>query len=373
MSRVYKRGEIYWGAWRDDDGGSHRESLGTSNLKAAKARLAKREFAGSVQRVEPFTVQDALMLAGQVQVAKGNTQEWRDRCALIAEQHLLPILGADTDLNAVNIPELVDMYARTRRGQLTPKGKPPADANTRKELLIVRQGAAKGKVYKDFFGEPSELVPSTLTESPPRDVWLTPTRFADLQAKVTPHRRDWTGFAVHTGIDIGPIHRIHKERDIDFTQGEYGAVHIRDTKTRHRDRWVPLSADARDIVDRRMQTPHEMLFWPVWTSSQFRESMLRWCPKAGLDERIIWKDLRRTFCSWMCQAGVPMHHVIRLMGHGSSQMVERVYMHLAPETFEQAIARLPRVPLVYMDNVVQLEKHRENRDKTDEGRAESAY
>jgi hypothetical protein len=54
-------------------------------------------------------------------------------------------------------------------------------------------------------------------------------------------------------------------------------------------------------------------------------------------------------------------------------MVERVYMHLAPETFEQAISRLPRVPLVYMDNVVQLEKHRENKGKADEGRAESAY
>jgi len=54
-------------------------------------------------------------------------------------------------------------------------------------------------------------------------------------------------------------------------------------------------------------------------------------------------------------------------------MVQRVYMHLAPETFEQAISKLPSVPPVYMDNVITLEKHRENEVDAEEGRAESAY
>jgi integrase len=309
-----------------------------------------------------------------VQVDKGNSQDWRERCEKMAEQYLIPLLGAGTNLNIEDADELGDIfkeYARTRRTMPTHKGTLPSDATIRKEVLVIHQGARD--LGNKFAGDTDAIVPDFLVESAPRDVWLTREQAGDLRRYVTPHRWDWIGFAIHTGIDIGPVHRIDKARDVDFSQGEFGAVHTRDTKTKFRDRWVPLSADARAIVDRRMQTPHEMLFWPVWTSSQVRESMLRWCPAAGLEERIVWKDLRRSFCSWMCQAGVPMHHVIRLMGHGSSQMVQRVYMHLAPETFEQAIAKLPSVPPVYMDNVVPIEKHWENRGDVEEGRAESAY
>jgi hypothetical protein len=80
----------------------------------------------------------------------------------------------------------------------------------------------------------------------------------------------------------------------------------------------------------------------------------RWCPKAGID-RVIVKDFRRTFCSWMFNAGVPELATIRLMGHGSSEMVRRVYAQLEDATFENAIERLeasrPRP-----DNVVSIDR-----------------
>lgn len=112
--------------------------------------------------------------------------------------------------------------------------------------------------------------------------------------------------------------------------------------TKYRTRWVPLTAETRAIVERRLKTPGPRLFAPRWTSSQVRECMLRWCPKAGI-EHVVIKDLRRTFCSWMAQAGVPELHVIRLMGHGSSTMVRRVYAHFDDSSFEHAVAALPSV------------------------------
>jgi integrase len=100
--------------------------------------------------------------------------------------------------------------------------------------------------------------------------------------------------------------------------------------------------------------------------------MNRWCARADVP-RVTYKDLRRSFCSWMCQAGVPMHHVTRLMGHGSSQMVQRVYGHLAPETYAEAIAKMPRVPTVSQAVVIPIETHRKNGDHRGKDCAENTY
>jgi integrase len=52
-------------------------------------------------------------------------------------------------------------------------------------------------------------------------------------------------------------------------------------------------------------------------------------------------DLRRTFGSWLAQRGVPLFHAAKLMGHGSTKMLERIYAQLAPENARDAIALLP--------------------------------
>jgi integrase len=114
-----------------------------------------------------------------------------------------------------------------------------------------------------------------------------------------------------------------------------------------------------------------MLFAPVWRSSQVRECMLRWCPKADI-EHVIIKDLRRTFCSWMCQAGVPEFHVIRLMGHGSSEMVRKVYARLDNSSFEHAIAALPAVTNTGQAEVIPIGIHRENHQRRTDEKAENA-
>lgn len=77
-------------------------------------------------------------------------------------------------------------------------------------------------------------------------------------------------------------------------------------------------------------------------------------------EPFIYKDLRRTFASRMCQAGVPEFHTIKLMGHKSSKMVREVYAQLSPGTYEEAITRLDALPYLRRDNVIDLAKRREN-------------
>jgi hypothetical protein len=52
-------------------------------------------------------------------------------------------------------------------------------------------------------------------------------------------------------------------------------------------------------------------------------------------------DLRRTFASWLKQAGVDSMVVAKMLGHTTSRMVEMVYGHLNDATTIAAIAKLP--------------------------------
>jgi integrase len=90
--------------------------------------------------------------------------------------------------------------------------------------------------------------------------------------------------------------------------------------------------------------------------------MKRWCPKAGI-EHVIVKDLRRAFCTRHFRAGTPELVTIRLMGHGSSAMVRQVYAKLGTEDFRAAIESLARVTTMEQQQVIPIEKRRENRGK----------
>ena len=120
-----------------------------------------------------------------------------------------------------------------------------------------------------------------------------------------------------------------------------------------------------------MEIPGPMLFASEWKSQHVAVCMKRWCPKAGID-RIIVKDFRRTFCSWMFNAGVPELATIRLMGHGSSEMVRRVYAQLSDATYEDAIGCLPSVANMWQQNVIDSARAGEKRTTQKARRARNA-
>jgi integrase len=375
MGELRKRDGVWYAFWYDLKGNRHRKSTRTRNEKAARQKLREWELAHSVQRPDPFTIADALELAGQEQMRKGNVSVLD---ALKRAEHVARVLGETTDLHQSNLPTLGKLYLDTRRLEFIPqKKKHPEDSTILKELRVLTQGMTEGKGGDLFFGEPKLLIPKALEEcGNERDRWLTQDEFAVLLEQATPYRRDWLIMYLLTGVDVGELHKVRKREDVNFKRGEFGALHICAVdewgrKTKYRKRWVPLTAETREIVERKLLTPGPMLFSPKWTSSQVRECMLRWCPKAGI-EHVIVKDLRRTFCSWMCQAGVHELHVIRLMGHGSSDMVRRVYAHLDDSSFEQAIAALPAVSDMGQAEVIPIGIHRENRQPESSEKAENA-
>jgi integrase len=266
-------------------------------------------------------------------------------------------------------------YLDQRGQELTPWGTVIKPHTILKELGTLRQGLNKAADYELFFGKPSLVIPDALRNGGvyvPRDRWLTEQEYSAVWAVATPYRRPWLDFMVETGADLGELHKIHKREHLDFStvRGPHGAVRIPGTKAAARDRWVPLSNKARAAVDERLLESGEMLFAPVWTSSNLKRSALKWCARTGVDIFIA-KDLRRTFASRCCQLSVPEMVVAKLLGHTDSKLVRRVYGRLSVGTFEQAISRLDAVPYVCRDNVIDFVKHRENEGTRKEQKCEN--
>jgi len=341
-----KRGN-YHAYWTGVDGERKRKSTSTNDPVAARERLREYERNDSVWRPPEFTVAQACEYAGQVQLDKEDSETWRRRCAKAVVQHVYPILGKDTDLNAVNIPKLVSDYIQTRRSQKGPTGEPIAKGTIRKELLIVRQGCEQGQIYEEFFGNLKQFIPKHLSKKGhQRSVRLTLDQANRLIEVATPHRRPWLVWAIHSGVDIGATHKILKT-DVDLDRGRYGVVYIPDTKNEYRPRPIPLTPESRWAVDVRMQEPGEYLFRPVWSSQAFSKCMARWCPRADVPVRIRWKDMRRTTASLAGERGASELVLGKFMGwSGSSEMLRKVYLHLDESAFHEMVERLPalRVP-----------------------------
>jgi integrase len=128
-----------------------------------------------------------------------------------------------------------------------------------------------------------------------------------------------------------------------------------------------LSTTAKTIFKAKLKTaePGEPLFEYWARGSAERDLKAAWkrarrdaLEKAkrkgrvltGWPERISFNDLRRTFCSAMTTAGVPMQHCAELMGHASSDMVQFVYARLAPDSLHAAVDMLPGLDVTAASN-----------------------
>jgi integrase len=370
MGRVYKVGKKYYGDWRDHTGVRHRESLDTTSKRVADQELGERELASRRPRPDPLTVAQVLTLALEEKARKARAKKRNPELTLkggrIHAGHLERILGKDLDFNdpETNLRRVGEYYFDQRGEEQTPWHTPITPHTRLKELGTLRQGLAKAQDYELFFRKPGLVIPDALRNGDvyvPRDRWLTEQEYAAIWAVATEHRRPWLDFMVETGADLGEMHKIVKVDHLDFStqRGPFGAVNVPGTKAASRNRFVPLTQKARAAVDLRMREPGAKLFEPLWTSSNFKRSTKRWEKLTGVPAFVA-KDLRRTFASRCCQLSIPEMHVAQLLGHVDSKLVRRVYGRLSVDTFDAAISKLNAVPYLCHDNVVSIDKHREN-------------
>lgn len=348
MSRIFKRGGVYYGDYYvvGPDGKQERQrpSLRTTSQRVALAKLRKLERIAA----DPAPHQTAPRLDKAVKhyvdvacahLAEGTRKSYRSKAG-----HVQRVLGQATLLSELDKPAIA-AYVATRLDDGA------AHYTVHKELMVIR-GTLKAFDYSPA------IVPTIETRYTPRETWLTRAQFdkllgaletthAKLGAELVWQRQAWCALHVLASTNKSEAERlvwddVHIGEDdwLYDDEGEItakGWVRIRGTKRQARDRVVPLADEIIELLERAPR-PAGRVVGP-WRNST--RDLERFCAAAKIP-RATSNDLRRTFASWLAQAGVPLLDVSRLMGHHSTKMVERVYAQLGIDNYTAAIAKLPR-------------------------------
>lgn len=337
VGRLYRRGDTWWGDYRDAQGARHRHSLRTADVKVARERLREFELASPADRAA-----NARTLEGALTHLLDTVYAGRPagtlRCYRQKARHLVRLLDEHTPLAQVT-RERVQQYRAARLAE-------GASANTiHKELVVLRRALAESGV--------TGVVPRHRAEYVPRKRFLTPAQFQAVMDALPAKRR----FALVLWCYLGPrdseLVGLRRE-DVNTTEW---TIRVRGTKTKGSNRFVPIHPAVRPWITAALEaskgedgeTPPGPLVekWPhrhralchAWWTVNGLELPKRGESEAGRD-RLSPNDLRRTFMSWMKQAGVDSLAVAQVAGT-STKMVELVYGQLTPETHRAAVAALP--------------------------------
>lgn len=335
-ARLYLRGRIWW-AWGYD-------AAGRKWVKSTKQRdhLAAEIAARALERryADPDHAPAPVITLDQAIQRLVRTARQLERAAATIEiheakgGHLVRIFGHDRDVATLTRDDLLGYVAQRR--------KEGASKHTAaKDLWTLR--AALRLLLRDGYRvpDPLHLMPDGYSGlegiHTPRDRWLTQAEFRKLAKQLTQQRRDWLTVCVFTGMRLGEMGRLAAQH-VDL---KTGLIRVPGTKTARALRTVPAGA-ALPVLKRRMlatrRTPGALLFGE-W--GKVNRDLAAACKRAGI-ARVSPNDLRRTFSSWLAQAGVPALTTAHLLGHTSTRMVERVYSRLDLGTLRGAVAKLPR-------------------------------
>ena len=125
-------------------------------------------------------------------------------------------------------------------------------------------------------------------------------------------------------------------------------------KTAYRFRRIPITAEIRKRLDAVMTGTDGKYVFKMKSGIPFRESSFRnnvWIPafkKAGVEYKVPYTT-RHTFTAWCSIIGKSKDKVVRLMGHGSKEMVDRVYGHYREGLEEDAISILEYFGLDFVE------------------------
>lgn len=345
---LYKRDSPYWWTWIYV--GTRRKRLSTKctdrTAALSRARQIQREAAEPGLRHVGETVADALTAWFE------RPTEWATNTVLNYGGRMMHVAEHLGRLQITRLTrEDVEKYVASR---LT-KGS-PRSVRSEVRLLIdaLRLAKMRGRAVPDL-----DLLRVHVPCGPStKERWLTPTEVDKLCAQLLPHRAMWVRVAVYTGARREEVNELQWD-DIDWTRK---AIHIRGTKTKRSDRWVPLAAPLIKLIERAAADPDRLVprvgrriksapavrvpgkRYPVgplvsrWKAHS-TAGLGTPCRRAGIPICTA-HDFRRTFASWLAQAGVAERVVADLLGHANTRLVREVYARLSSAQYADAISKL---------------------------------
>jgi integrase len=348
MGKLYKRGGTYYADYFDRQGRRRRESTRTADPVVARARLRELELATTDRAAHQTEDLDAAVKYFCDVVHAGSPAD-TVRCYRQKARHLSRLHGAE-QLDQLT-RETIERYIASRIAE-------GAHTHSIHKELVVLRGALASARARGLFHGPADLVPRFRAGYVPRTAYMTPEQFLDLVDGLVPpasagarpatlerreaRKRDR---ALHCLLiafaspRLGELEALRWEH-VDLARG---VIRVPKGKT------IGRTIAIHEVLRPWLEALHADVGPVVAPWSNMTRDLSRAAARAGLhvrvdargDPHISANDLRRTFASWLVQAGVSLLVVSRLLGHKSTRMVDMVYGQLDDATLARAIERLP--------------------------------
>ena len=330
MSKLVRRGGV-WYCWIPRPGGGvRRVSTGCVDKKAAADRFKQLErdavapshAAANAATIERILV-DYIASRRRLGRAAGTIHHVETKAGHLGR--LLPTRVAE--LEREGHPRMV-AYVEARLAEGARR------TTVKKELRVFGAAWKLARRNKLATLGLDELMPELEDDYEPRTRALTPWELVALVVALPVHRAAHVVWIVATSARWSESVAARANDRLGHMQVVHGK------KTRLSKRIVPLVGAALSMVEWAERTRNvdpstdERMFYP-WTN--VRRDLAEVCLKLGIAP-VSPNDLRRTFGTWLRNAGVEPALIGAAMGHVDSRMVERVYGRLTPDALGKLLA-----------------------------------
>lgn len=334
--RIRGKASVVWYAWiAKPGGGVKRVSTNCTDKVAATARAAELErasvdphHAAANQASTESILSGYLASRQRLGRSAGTLHHVRIKSGHL--RRLLPKRAADIDH-----PQ-VEHYADERLKEGA------ARTTVKKELRILKAALRHATRNKLFEGDPHAVIPEFEDGYVPRTRFLTPWELVALIAALgeSDVRSAMVVFIVATSARWGEAKRAQRSDVVE--RGGRTFVRLRGTKTKKSAREVPMLGAAATLLAWSLERAHtEDHLFPSW--GNVRRDLYTACARAGMAPCSP-NDLRRTFATWLQQAGVGNDLTAQMMGHTDSRMIELVYGRRSPDDVARLVEERTRLP-----------------------------
>ena len=324
------RGKIWYGIVYVD-GVREEHSTGCTSKEAARTVLEdwERDAADSDSAAAKTTLNDALNLLleeRRARHANGDGAKTTVSYYQTKAGHLVRLFGHDFRLALFKNSSRVWRYIDQRRTEGA------TDYGIRKDLVTLRAAARLAKERGLWSGDLDAIIPNTFRpEYKPKRRSPTREEVLKLLPHLLPNNAAVVAFMLATSAEMGAARRALRD-DLPSELDVPGLrVHVRGTKTKYRDRRVPIVTDEqRELLEyaaTHAAGTDGKLFGPLLN---FRRDLIDAALKARVDA-LSAHSLRRAGGQWLIDLSMPLELVSRVMGHASTGITEKVYAKVKEE------------------------------------------
>lgn len=319
---IFRRGNIWWVAFKDSQGKRIRQSALTTSKTEAQAILASLET--KVREGKFFDISQEPKtyfrdLLDRVDQHQRNMERRSYESYFRSYAKNLRAAFGDLTLKEIT-PDRVQRYQLHRAQEVS---KTTANRSLATLKMVFNLGIRWGLIKEN----PVTKV-EFYRESRGRVRFLSREEQQALLSCCSKRLRDVVVVALRTGMRRGELLGLRK-KDVDFKRGLLMLTRTKTDKARQ----IPMTDEVRAVVTRLAfgRGEDDILFRNRWDQPyrQPRAEFIKALAKASIKE-FRFHDLRHTYASDLVMASVDIFTISKLLGH-SNVKTTMIYAHLAPD------------------------------------------